>query len=535
MIRRPARAALLPAALALAALLPAAAAASDRLPLQLPGDASAARVQADPATWIVGARPGASSARLARAFGARLTGPAGTGGYIVSRGRARAFAAALRASGILVYAQPNVLRHDRAMPKDPFDVSNPWRDRIVDPALTPPAVTATSPLIALVDAAADVTHPELVGHTETRPGFPIVNPHGTGTASVASASANGVGLSGVWPGARTLNVPLDESITCDESANGIAEAIRAGASVINMSYGSSSQCEPETVALQVAVERGIVPVAAAGNEFQSGNPFEFPASLPHVMTVGSVGAGDQASFFSNANVALDVVAPGENIPIAVPASLDGDGNRDGYQLADGTSFAAPMVSAAIAWVRAARPTLQADQAADLIRYTARDIGRKHYDSATGYGIVSLAGALTAKPSLHDPLEPNDDIEWVNGAMFGRADTPIYSGRGKAVRVTATIDRIEDPHDVYRVKVRAHSRVHVTAKSLFGHITLRALAPQARRLSQKRYLVARSARRGRKTEHITIANHRGRSGTFYVALDVPSGLLLNAAYRLIVQH
>ena len=110
MIRRPARAALLPAALALAALMPAAAAASD-LPLQLPGDAAAARVEADHATWIVGARPGAQSARVARSFGARLVGPAGTGGYVLARGRARAFAAALRVRGILVYAQPNVLRH----------------------------------------------------------------------------------------------------------------------------------------------------------------------------------------------------------------------------------------------------------------------------------------------------------------------------------------------------------------------------------------------------------------------------------------
>jgi hypothetical protein len=418
------------------------------------------------------------------------------------------------------------------MPKDPLDVSNPWRDRIVDPSLTPPPVTADSPLIALVDAAADVSHPELVGHTETRPGFPIVNPHGTATASVASASANGVGLSGVWPGARTLNVPLDETISCDESANGIGDAIRAGASVINMSYGSSDRCEPESVALQVAVGRGIVPVAAAGNEFQSGNPFEYPASLPHVMTVGSVDAQDHASYFSNANVALDVVAPGENIPIAVPPSLDSDGVPDGYEVADGTSFAAPMVSAAIAWLRAARPDLRADQAADLIRYTARDIGAKKYDSSTGYGIISLAGALTAKPSLHDPGEPNDDIKWVDGRMFTKPDPPIYSGRGRAVRLTASVDRVEDPHDVYRVKVRGHSRVHVTADPRFGHITLRAFAPQAKRLSQRQRVVARSARPGSKTERVTIVNRSRKARAFFVAIDVPSGgLLLNAVYTL----
>jgi hypothetical protein len=522
---------LVPAVLALAALLPATASAAGGLPLGLPGDASIARVQADGATWIVGARPSAASARVARAFGARRTGPAGTGGYVLARGRARAFAAALRERGLLVYAQPNVLRHEAAMPKDPFDVANPWRDRIVDPALTPPAVTADSPLIALVDAAADGSHPELIGHTTTTPGFPVVNPHGTATASVASGSANGVGMSGVWPGARTLNVPLDETISCAESANGIRDAIRADASVINMSYGSADKCVPEAAALQVAVGRGIVPVAAAGNEFQAGNPFEYPASLPHVMTVGSIDASDQASFFSNVNVALDVVAPGENIPIAVPLALDHDGTPDGYQAADGTSFAAPMVSAAIAWLRAARPDLRADQAADLIRYNARDIGKARYDSATGYGVVSLASALTAKPTLHDPGEPNDDVEWVDGRMFTRADPPIYRGRGRATRLEATIDRVEDPHDVYRVKVRGHSRVHVTAKPLFGHITLRALAPGARSLSQRSRVVGRSARPGKRTERLTIVNRSRSARTFFVALDVPNGLLLNAAYRL----
>jgi hypothetical protein len=273
-------------------------------------------------------------------------------------------------------------------------------------------------------------------------------------------------------------------------------------------------------------------VAAAGNEFQDGNPFEYPASLPHVMTVGSIDGGDRASYFSNANVALDVVAPGEGISIAVPVALDDkDDAADGYSVAAGTSFAAPMVSAALAWLRQARPELRADQAADLLRYTARDIGAKKYDAATGYGVISLAAALTGKATAHDPGEPNDNIEWVDGEMFTRADRPIYSGRGGATRFSASIDRIEDPHDVYRVKVRGRSRVHVTARSLFGHITLRALAPGARSLSQKRRVIARSARPGRKTERVTIVNRSRKARTFFVALDVPSGLLLNAAYEL----
>jgi hypothetical protein len=528
---RRARAALASAALALACL-PAHAVASD-LPMQLPGDARVASAAADPATWIVGARPGADAARLARAFGARRAGPAGTGGYRVARERARAFAAALRARGALVYAQPNVLRRTTAMPMDPLDVSNPWRNRIVDPVLTPPLVTPTSPLIALVDAAADVAHPELAGHTTSSGSLPIVNPHGTATASVASASANAVGFSGVWPGARTLNVPLDETISCADSATGIAKAIEAKASVINMSYGSAARCVPEAVAIQYAVAGNIVPVAAAGNELTSGNPPEFPASLPHVVTVAATTPENTAAYFSNANSAVDLSAPGVGISVAIPPALDSDG--DGYAAADGTSFSAPMVSAAIAWVRAARPDLRADQAADVIRYSAVDVGKPGYDSSTGYGLLSLAGALVRKPNIHDPGEPNDDIEWVDGRMFKTPDRPLYKGHGKPVSVSATLDAVEDPHDVYRVKVRGHGRVTVKASPVYGNITLRAFAPGARSLSQSKRLVGRSAHSGRTTERLTIVNHSRVARTFFVALDVAKGTRLDAGYVLRVSR
>ncbi len=62
-----------------------------------------------------------------------------------------------------------------------------------------------------------------------------------------------------------------------------------------MSYGSEGLCYPEYVALQFAVARGIIPVAAAGNEFAEGNPLEFPASLPHVLTVAAVGPDNKSS------------------------------------------------------------------------------------------------------------------------------------------------------------------------------------------------------------------------------------------------
>jgi hypothetical protein len=529
----PLRRAALFAAAALLAAPAAAVAAPPELPMALPGDAAAASVPAARATWIVGARPGAASRVLARRFGARRAGPAGTGGYVVARGRARALAAALRRSGLLVYAQPNTLAHLRqGVPNDPLSVApDDWRAKVADPALVPPTVTPASPLIAVIDYQLEATHPEFAGgNTTALPQFPVHDSHGTATASVAAAPVNGVGIVGVWPGARALNVPLPPQITCDASANAIGTAIEQGAAVINMSYGASQLCVPEYVALQFAVARGIVPVAAAGNEFAVGNPPEFPASLPHVLTIAALGPGNTSSLFSNANGAVDLSAPGEDIMTAVPPALDGDPVKDGYERQTGTSFSAPMVAAAVAWIRAKRPTLTADQAAQAVRLSATDLAPAGWDVNTGFGILSVGAAERITPPPPDPAEPNDDIRWVDGQMFRKPDRLFYTGRGRR-SLRALLDVFEDPADVYRVRLRPRSRVSVSANpARRGDVALYGFAGKAKRLSSRP--LARSAHRGRRTERIVLRNRGRRPRTFYVAVTIQRGVrILDASYAL----
>ena len=220
-----------------------------------------------------------------------------------------------------------------------------------------------------------------------------------------------------------------------------------------MSYGSTGLCFPEYVALQFAVARGIVPVAAAGNEFAEGNPLEFPASLPHVLTVAALGPGNTSSLFSNTSGAIDLSAPGEDIMTAVPPALDGDGVADGYERQSGTSFSAPMVAGAVAWIRAKRPTLTGDQVAQAVRLSATDLGKPGWELDTGFGILSVGRAETITPPPPDPAEPNDDIMWVDGRAFGKPDRAFYTGRGHP-RLLGLLDVFEDPADVYRVRLRA---------------------------------------------------------------------------------
>ena len=542
--------ALLALAAPLAAAPPAVAADFRAVPepMQLPGERSgderparggtaAAGVRSDPGTWLVGARPGAGARQAARGFGARRIGPAPSGDYVVARRHARSFAGALRSRGLLVYAQPNGLALTKqGVPDDPLSrPPDAWRAAVVDPGLTPPPVTPTSPLIALLDTRLDESHPEFAsgGNVSTLGGRPLVDLHGTATAAVAAAPANGVGILGVWPGARTLNVPLPpDRLTCSVSASGVHRAIAAGASVINMSYGSRSLCRAEYNALQGAVRRGIVPVAAAGNEFAAGNPPEFPASLPHVLTVAAVNARRDSAAFSNANAAVDLSAPGENIMTAVPPAYDEDTVKDGYQRLDGTSFSAPMVSAAVAWVRAARPELSPDQVAQVVRLSSRDLGRKGYDQDTGFGLLNLGAALTKAPPVRDPLEPNDDITFVNGRTFGKPSPAVFGGVD--ARLRGIVDAYEDPADVYRLRLPARSRVRVTANPSFGDPVLAGFGPGARSLRGRS--LATSRRKAGRTERITLRNRAGRTRTSFVAIGIQRGARsLDAGYRLTIRR
>jgi hypothetical protein len=530
------------AAVAGALLLLGAAPAAARVPavpMKLPGDVTAASVRADADTWIVGTRLGAGDRAevIAQRHGARK---AGLRTYVVARARARAMAADLERAGLLGWAEPNRLSQHAQVPvaPDPLSPLAGWRE-VVAPASQPyPTVTDESPLLALVDSQLDQTHPEFAGGRVTTLGGEVMNnAHGTATAAVAAAPANGAGILGVWPGMRALNVPLPaDQISCDDSARQIKTAVDNGAAVINMSYGSKDACFAEYVQLQYATAANVSLVAAAGNEFAEGNPLEYPASLPHVITVAAVQPDLSAAYFSNANAAVDLAAPGVNILTASPLAFDADGSADGWTAMDGTSFAAPIVAAAAAWLRAARPDLSADQVASVLRASARDIGdQEGWDPSTGFGLLDVSSALTKEAAATDPLEPNEDIPWIDGTLLGRADTPIYSS-GRQKRLNAMLDFLEDPEDVYRVRIPARARLRISVKPRFGDVDLRVYSSSADTIAQTRRIVARSRRTGTRTDSVTLRNATRRKRTYYVRASYSSkGDSLNAAYTLTVRR
>jgi hypothetical protein len=339
---------LLAALLALALAPATALAGRPAPPMELPAPGAKARAAAGDPAWLVGARPGAATDAIAARHGARRVLRAGAVFRVPSH-RARALALELRDRDLLDFAEADAPTSRSGFPQDP-NFGQQQIATIVDPVLVPPLVTPASPVVAILDAQI-ASHPEFEGGNLALadPTRPVTEWHGTAVASVAGAAVNGRPMVGVWPGSRVLGV--DTPTTCAGSARAIETAVRARASVLNMSYGGPA-CYSEYVATQVAAGAGAVLVAAGGNEFQAGNQPEYPASYPHVVTVASVDREGRSSRFSNENEGIDLSAPGEDVLVAVPPALDPDRNGDGYASVDGTSFAAPAAARATSTPRA---------------------------------------------------------------------------------------------------------------------------------------------------------------------------------------
>jgi subtilisin family serine protease len=172
-------------------------------------------------------------------------------------------------------------------------------------------------------------------------------------------------------------------------------AVDLGAKVLNLSFGtpasalSTSEPRPHADVVEYALARRAVLVAASGND---GLLMEyFPAALPGVIAVGSVGSKDMPSLFSTRGAHVALCAPGENV---FAATL-----RGGYGRHTGTSFAAPFVTgtAALLCARAARygVPLGPDEVKELLVRTARPFAASAHVDDCGAGILDARAALEA--------------------------------------------------------------------------------------------------------------------------------------------
>jgi hypothetical protein len=462
--------------------------------------------------------------------------------WALSADSARRIVPGLVSAGLVRRLEPVASRRRAhvAVAPDPLTPTQWWLPAVGADRQEPPGPGVS---VTVVDSGVDATHPEFAG----RPDLALLNEqvitgeggdHGTAVASTAGAPANGVGVIGVYPQAvlRVWDLPDLSSASIVAALDAVAEG---DPTVVNMSFGGAEPSQIEEEAILVAFGAGSVLVAAAGNEFREGNPVEYPASYNHVLTVAATDQANEPTFFSNANLAVDLAAPGEGIPVAVPAALDTDGTPDGFSVYAGTSFSAPIVAGAAAWVWTARSDLDNTQLFDLVRHSARDIGRPGFDLDTGFGLLDIPAALAEEAPSSDLQEPNDDVYQVKAnGLFEQATRPVTRPGKPNATFEARLDITEDYEDVYRVWIPAGRTVAATVRGT-GNVDAELWQPntpsvfvEGRR--RKRFLIDGSYAKGTRADVVTAANPGGRGAFVYLDVYLPRGGPGAAGYSVTIR-
>lgn len=263
--------------------------------------------------------------------------------------------------------------------------------------------------------------------------------HGTHCAGIVAATiSNSVGVSGVVPDVKIMGIKFYPVMTLSMGAMGIIYAADNGADVVNMSWGLDIEIPVVGEALEYAASRGVVLIAAAGNDSQE--LYNYPASYGEVITVGATNSDDQVTTFSTISDSINVCAPGLSI-----LSLRGDitdmycGHGESnvhiidslYYLASGTSMASPHVVAVAAYLRSVSPGLSHNKIKDILQMTADDFldpyghGANYpgWDMFSGYGRINLHTALGEAPLVRAIISSPFDFSIVNGIIniSGSAD------------------------------------------------------------------------------------------------------------------
>ena len=297
------------------------------------------------------------------------------------------------------------------------------------------------------------------------------NWHGTFVSSIIAANmltqGSAMSMYGVASSAKLLPVQVMNSAgqgtwTDAQLANGIAFATNNGAKIFNNSWGSNlmqsqistsaflSQDARTIAAYETAASRGIITVFAAGN-YSTTSP-DFWATLPSIdsklagtwlVAVATDTNGALASYSNQCGMAKSycLAAPGSNI-LGVYGT--------GMALGSGTSFAAPMVSGAVALLEQEWPYLTGSQITSLLLKTATKTGIYANQQIYGQGMLNLAAATAPQgtvavptgATITDSSVPLSQSGLSLPAAFGKIDTlgtgmMVLDDYGRAYSVSMT--------------------------------------------------------------------------------------------------
>lgn len=336
-----------------------------------------------------------------------------------------------------------------------------------------PDNTVTS-IVAIIDTGVDMDHPDLAGRIWTNPGeipdngldddhngyiddvhgwdfagdladslsgtFPYdedndpTDEHGHGThcaGIIAAVAGNSLGIAGINPDCLIMPLSFYPFFQTSFAARAIVYAADNGADVISMSWGLPWPVGAIEDALDYARSKGVVPVAAAGNDGEE--QYNYPAAYMGVITVGATDDKDEVTDFSTFGSHLELCAPGLSILSLRADSTDmyllncepGVHIIDNeYYLASGTSMACPHVAGAASYMRAVSPGLVPDEIQSILEISANDLIDPYgtgenlfgWDKYSGYGRLNLNNALNALPSRRAKIISPSVNQFISGSV-----------------------------------------------------------------------------------------------------------------------
>lgn len=269
--------------------------------------------------------------------------------------------------------------------------------------------------VGVLDTGVRLDHEDLAGNVEADLAWDAVaeepmgpedaGDHGTRVAGIIAAAAdNGLGTAGVSWNAKVIPVCV-----FDENKKASTSSISRGLGylfdladgdpslnlrVVNMSLGGYNASNGGADLLlrrlvgQEAAQRDIAIVAAGGNKDRTDELW--PSDWDGVLSATAVARdGVSRAQFSDHNAAKDVCAPG--VEILGPDAR----SSSSYSEDEGTSFSAPQVSAVLALMFSAAPSLTSERAVQILCATAKDLGEPGKDEYFGWGMVDAQAAVEA--------------------------------------------------------------------------------------------------------------------------------------------
>ncbi len=285
-------------------------------------------------------------------------------------------------------------------------------------------------VVAVIDSGIDFTHPDLVnqswinaneipangidddnnGYIDDFIGWDFRNndndpspghPHGTFVAGLIAADNDEDIIVGIAPNIKLMAIRFldnDNSFSIHDwgmFAEAIDYAVTNGADIINLSIQALATPPKELYdAIKRAYDKGVIIVGVTGNKIGLKEHVHYPGNYSEVIAVSATSQSREIADFSCRGEQNEICAPGDEVYSIQP-------NKWTPQLDSGTSFAAPLVSGAIALMLSINSELSIDSIRTVLHETSIDLGDSGKDPSYGYGLLNVHAALEAL--ISDPL------------------------------------------------------------------------------------------------------------------------------------